>query len=302
MEHFDPCLPPLPQTGSTGGNVLFILLSIGALILALTAFRTKSHKPAAALGLLVIMGGAAATLSLTPVSALADGKPENCPTATPIAPATVSPPTVASTVSPATPAPTVAPTIAPPVITRGINGTIKIDGTIVKVTSKLGSYPNPPKPSTLFPEISKLTDPNSDWELPTFTRIFRNPMANAALKVFGSGPDNVLGTGDDVLIQTLASDATGSFTTTGNLPAGRYRVMAEKPVDPDLRSTWTWTKNSCPIHYKEIDPSSLIQDQGNKFVSASFFDVTLSDQQPLASVDFLLENGYTLSATCILEP
>lgn len=311
MEHFDPCLPPLPQTGTTGGSILLFLVAIGALTLAVSALSSSFRRSGAALGLLVIMGGLAAALNLTPGPAFAETIPDHCITAQPttVAPTgaqTPSPaggptpeqaPTVGTTAAPSpTPTATLTPTPAP--VPRSISGMVGYRGTVVLARFQADMYLTPPKPSPILPELAPVAL-NGMWEIPRIrtlgTATTYSPGQETLITVHNPGADGILGNGDDQLVASAPTDANGVFTFP-NLPAGRYRVVTTYPEEPDFASAWLW--GECKVSYQSSDPTIPNEEMGYQLATPGFYDVTLSDQTPIAEVNFNFDVHIGLAAFC----
>lgn len=323
MEYFDPCLPPLPQTGSTGGNAVLALLVIGALVLTLMVFRAKTRKTATTLGLLVVMGGIAAALNLTPNRAFANVNPADCvtpamqstqpgetrtPTTTTPTPTTTTPTTTTptpttptpTTPTPTTPAPTT-PAPAPttpvgPVDNKRVQGKVTVKGTVVEITDPAGIYPTMPATSELFPWLAGNMDPNGNWHLPTYVTGDALPMFQSVVTIYAPGADGVLGTADDREVGSSETGSDGSYVIP-DLSAGTYRVSITLPTEPDFTARWTWEGGSCGIGFYSADDSST-EPLGTKITSAVYQDVTLSDTDPISSIDFHAENNYALGGGC----
>lgn len=339
MENFAPCLPPLPQTGSAGGTVLLVLLVFGALVLAVMAFKAKSRKAITTLGLLVVMGGIAATLNLAPIRAFADASPSGCgstapsgrsasssgqsiqpgPSVDPTQPATsptaqsiidqagTSDPTQASSSVPTsteTSAPTPTrtsgssePPWTDPSHNKIVHGSVMINGTVFRPMSPPGFYPSLPQSASDFLGVADHTDPNGNWNLPSYITGNNLPLDNAVITFYSPGPDGAFGTADDLEVLKSRTGADGIYITN-RLAPGTYRVGIQLPSDPDLTATWTWEDGACEAGFEGNNTNLPTEDQGTVLTSPRYVEATVTEETPSAIVNFTATNNFTMYGRC----
>lgn len=277
---------------------------------AVMASSPKHRKTGTTLGLLAIIGGLAVTANMGPTPAFANTNPTDCTTPiiteTPTNNPTPQPTTQTPTPQPTqTPAPTPTPTPTQPPAPKSIAGHVWFKGTYLANTPSLPMYyfRLRPRPTPQFPMLTPYTDPNGTWSLPITAPTTTIPGADpeygpgprTEVRFYSPGRDGALGTADDVLQETMKTDATGAFGFTPT-SAGKYRVVASAPKNPDFTSSWNW--EFCSVTFKSSNPAVPDDQQGYKPVTPLIYDVTISETNPVENLVVKFDANIGLAMDC----